>query len=103
MTDKERAKLDEANKRLEMLRKYIDATDEQIAKHIAERFDLVREIAVIKADVNLPIYSAGREAQILNHLIISRYHSRIAEIFKTMLIQSRLEMYELMDQLSSDE
>lgn len=95
MTEKE----EKAREKIRSLRNYIDANDEQIMNLIAERLDLVRELAVVKKDAGFPILDSGREAQILNRVAVKRYAARLGPIMSYVLLQSRLEMYELLEQI----
>ena len=51
--------------RLNNLRDKVDVIDKQIAKLFAERIELVKEIAQVKKELELPIYDQGRETFIL--------------------------------------
>ena len=49
---------------LEVLRRQIDAVDEQFVQLLAERFRITRRVGAIKAERGLPAQDAIREAQI---------------------------------------
>ena len=51
--------------RLNVLRDKVDIIDKQMAKLFAERIELVKEIAQVKKELELPIYDQGRETFIL--------------------------------------
>lgn len=51
--------------RLNNLRDKIDIIDKQMAKLFEERMILVKEVALIKNELKLPIYDQGRETFIL--------------------------------------
>ena len=51
--------------RLNVLRDKVDVIDKQMAKLFAERIELVKEIAQVKKELELPIYDQGRETFIL--------------------------------------
>ena len=51
--------------RLNNLRDKVDVIDKQMAKLFAERIELVKEIAQVKKELELPIYDQGRETFIL--------------------------------------
>lgn len=49
---------------LEALRREIDAIDERLVKLLAERFEVTRQVGLIKATRGLPPQDAIREAEI---------------------------------------
>ena len=51
--------------RLNDLRDKVDVIDKEMAKLFAERIELVKEIAQVKKELELPIYDQGRETFIL--------------------------------------
>lgn len=51
--------------RLNNLRDKVDVIDKQMAKLFAERIELVKEIAQVKKELELPIYDQGRETFII--------------------------------------
>ena len=51
--------------RLNNLRDKVDVIDKQMAKLFAEWIELVKEIAQVKKELELPIYDQGRETFIL--------------------------------------
>ncbi|MBI1935679.1 prephenate dehydrogenase/arogenate dehydrogenase family protein [Candidatus Woesearchaeota archaeon] len=53
---------------IDELRKIIDGLDEEILKILSKRRHLVKEIAKLKDELNIPIFDKKREEEILNNL-----------------------------------
>lgn len=54
------------NKKLETLRKNIDSTDEKILKLLAERMNIVQEIALLKKSVDVPMLDEKRWKEVID-------------------------------------
>ena len=77
--------------RLNNLRDKVDVIDKQMAKLFAERIELVKEIAQVKKELELPIYDQARETFILirNGAYIEDRNTRV------MYFEMLTKMFEL--------
>ena len=77
--------------RLNSLRDKVDVIDKQMAKLFAERIELVKEIAQVKKELELPIYDQARETFILirNGAYIEDRNTRV------MYFEMLTKMFEL--------
>ena len=84
--------------RLNVLRDKVDIIDKQIAKLFAERIELVKEIAQVKKELELPIYDQGRETFILirNGAFIENRETRV------MYFEMLNKMFELTKKMQEE-
>ncbi len=55
-------------RKIEPLRKRIDKVDNEIMNQVSERIDIVKEVAALKKQYNIPILDQNREKELLNRL-----------------------------------
>ena len=84
--------------RLIGLRDKVDIIDKQMAKLFAERIELVKEIAQVKKELELPIYDQGRETFILirNGAFIENRETRV------MYFEMLNKMFELTKKMQEE-
>lgn len=84
--------------RLNELRDKVDIIDKQMAKLFAERIELVKEIAKVKKELELPIYDQGRETFILirNGAFIENRETRV------MYFEMLNKMFELTKKMQEE-
>ena len=84
--------------RLNVLRDKVDIIDKQMAKLFAERIELVKEIAQVKKELELPIYDQGRETFILirNGAFIENRETRV------MYFEMLNKMFELTKKMQEE-
>ena len=67
---------------LKVLRDKIDALDREIARLLAERFAVVREIGAVKKALSLPVLNEAREAIVLEKVSAGAEDDRTAEAIR---------------------
>lgn len=67
---------------LKVLRDKIDALDREIARLLAERFAVVREIGEVKKALSLPVLNEAREAIVLEKVSAEAGDDRTAEAIR---------------------
>ena len=84
--------------RLNSLRDKVDVIDKQMAKLFAERIELVKEIAQVKKELELPIYDQGRETFIIirNGAYIEDRNTRV------MYFEMLTKMFELTKKMQEE-
>ena len=84
--------------RLNNLRDKVDVIDKQMAKLFAERIELVKEIAQVKKELELPIYDQGRETFIIirNGAYIEDRNTRV------MYFEMLTKMFELTKKMQEE-
>ena len=84
--------------RLNNLRDKVDVIDKQMAKLFAERIELVKEIAQVKKELELPIYDQGRETVIIirNGAYIEDRNTRV------MYFEMLTKMFELTKKMQEE-
>ena len=84
--------------RLNSLRDKVDVIDKQMAKLFAERIELVKEIAQVKKELELPIYDQARETFILirNGAYIEDRNTRV------MYFEMLTKMFELTKKMQEE-
>jgi chorismate mutase len=80
------------NERVAALRGAIDEVDNQLMDLVSRRMELVREMALVKAEHSLPVYDPQREAQITARAVRRPSGARVCEVMTYLLSVSRSEM-----------
>lgn len=83
------------DKKLENLRREIDACDVCIAQAFVRRMELVQEIAQHKNQNQIPIYDAGRETEILNRITKYAHKSQVQSLIRFVLDMCRSSMHDI--------
>jgi len=92
---------------IERLRKEIDKLDEEILELLSKRKDLVKEVAGLKASLDIPIFDKKREHEILEN--ISKKAKQlgldidpVSDIFSFIFQSSRSEQHRQMPKVKCD-
>lgn len=84
----------EGQNALEEKRETLDKIDDALAKLLSDRWDIVKEIALIKATYELNTFDPNREMDILNRVTgavdSANQKEAIQAVFNTILEQSKL-------------
>lgn len=76
---------------IELLRKEIDAVDDQLVALLKARFDLSRSIGEEKKKLNRPVYDAAREEALLSRLeeAAAPYGGEVRVLYEKIMELSR--------------
>lgn len=66
--DKKKIKMAKAAEVLKPFRERIDALDNQIVDLLVQRYDIVREVAKVKGEHNIPTVAEDRIKEVINHV-----------------------------------
>ncbi len=85
--------MEDAKRRIERLRKEIDKIDDQLLPLLNERARLAIDIGHIKRKINLAVFDAQREEQVISHIVSKNNgpleDERLIRLFKAIIAESR--------------
>ncbi len=95
------------NLKINVLRKAIDELDEKILNLLSKRKDLVKEIAKLKENLDLPIIDKKREEEILKNISNKAKQlgldvNSVSNVFGAIFQSSRSEQQKQMDKVECD-
>ena len=73
--------------RLEELRSRLDDLDERLLEVLARRFDVCREVALHKAEANIPMMQPGRVSEVKRRAVRNGQSRGLAEGFTVALYE----------------
>lgn len=74
---------------LEIIRKQIDAIDDQLFALLEERFSLSENVKKIKKQSSISIVDQSREKMILNRIPNTLHHTEITALYDTIFTLSK--------------